>query len=308
MKALVYKSTGSWYVVKDMKGNTFNARIKGIFKIDDITSTNPVAVGDEVEIETENEIEGSVTITEIHPRRNYINRQSPRHKFQQHIIAANLDQSVLFATLKEPRTSQGFIDRFLVACEMYHVPAVIVFNKADLYKKKEEQKYEELRQMYEAVGYKVFLASVNNNTGLDEIKEILKNKISLLSGHSGVGKSSFLNAICPELSLKTQDVSGWSGKGIHTTTFAEMYDLSFGGKIIDTPGMREFGLIDLSKQELSHYFPEMRDLLNDCQFNNCQHINEPGCAIKRAVEAGKINEKRFFSYYNILESIEERKY
>ena len=308
MKALVYKSTGSWYVVKGMKGNTFNARIKGIFKIDDITSTNPIAVGDEVEIETENEIEGSVTITEIHSRRNYINRQSPRHKFQQHIIAANLDQSVLFATLKEPRTSQGFIDRFLVACEMYHVPAVIVFNKADLYKKKEEQKYEEMKEMYEAVGYKVFLASVNNNTGLDEIKEILKNKISLLSGHSGVGKSSFLNAICPELSLKTQDVSGWSGKGIHTTTFAEMYDLTFGGKIIDTPGMREFGLIDLSKQELSHYFPEMRELLNDCQFNNCQHINEPGCAIKRAVEAGKINEKRFFSYYNILESIEEKKY
>jgi len=308
MKALVYKSTGSWYVVKDMKGNQYNARIKGIFKIDDITSTNPIAVGDEVEIETENELEGSVTITEIHPRRNYINRQSPRHKFQQHIIAANLDQSVLFATLKEPRTSQGFIDRFLVASEMYHVPAVIVFNKADLYKKKEEQRYEELKQMYEAVGYKVFLISVTNNTGIDDVKDILKNKISLLSGHSGVGKSSFLNIICPELSLKTQDVSGWSGKGIHTTTFAEMYDLDYGGKIIDTPGMREFGLIDISKQELSHYFPEMRDRLNNCQFNNCQHINEPGCAIKRAVEAGEISENRFFSYYNILESIEENKY
>ena len=308
MKALVYKSTGSWYVVKDIKGNQYNARIKGIFKIDDITSTNPIAVGDEVEIETENELEGSVTITEIHSRRNYINRQSPRHKFQQHIISANLDQSVLFATLKEPKTSQGFIDRFLVASEMYHVPAVIVFNKADLYKKKEEQRYEELKQMYEAVGYKVFLISVSNNTGIDEVKEILKNKISLLSGHSGVGKSSFLNIICPELSLKTQDVSGWSGKGIHTTTFAEMYDLDFGGKIIDTPGMREFGLIDISKQELSHYFPEMRDRLNNCQFNNCQHINEPGCAIKRAVEAGEISENRFFSYYNILESIEENKY
>jgi ribosome biogenesis GTPase len=308
MKALVYKSTGSWYVIKDENGRFWNARIKGVFKIDDITSTNPLAVGDEVEIEMENELESSATIIDIFPRRNYINRQSPRHKFQHHIIAANIDQSVLFATLKEPRTSQGFIDRFLVACEMYHVPAVIVFNKADLHKKKEEQKFEEWKQMYEAVGYKVILVSVNNNSGIEEVKQLLKNKISLLSGHSGVGKSSFLNIICPELSLKTQDVSGWSGKGIHTTTFAEMYDLSFGGKIIDTPGMREFGLIDISKQELSHYFPEMRDRINDCQFNNCLHLNEPGCAIKKAVEEGKINENRFFSYFNILESIEENKY
>ena len=177
MKALVYKSTGSWYVVKDNNGKQYNARLKGVFKIDDITSTNPIAVGDEVEIETENELEGSVTITEIHQRRNYINRQSPHHKFKQHIIAANLDQSILFATLKEPKTSQGFIDRFLVASEMYHVPAVIVFNKADLYKKKEEQRYEELKQMYEAVGYKVFLISVTNNTGVDDVKDILKNKI-----------------------------------------------------------------------------------------------------------------------------------
>jgi ribosome biogenesis GTPase len=267
-----------------------------------------VAVGDEVEIEMESEIENSVTITEILSRKNYINRQSPRHKYQHHIIAANLDQSVLFATLKEPRTSQGFIDRFLVASEMYHVPAVIVFNKADLYKKKEEQKFEEWKQMYEAVGYKVILISVNDNAGIEDVKEILKNKISLLSGHSGVGKSSFINIICPELTLKTQDVSGWSGKGIHTTTFAEMYDLSFGGKIIDTPGMREFGLVDISKQELSHYFPEMRDRLNDCQFNNCLHINEPSCAIKKAVEEEKINIDRYISYCNILDSIEEKKY
>ncbi len=308
MKALVYKSTGSWYTVKDTEGRQYNARIKGIFKIDDITSTNPVAVGDEVEIEMESEIENSVTITEILSRKNYINRQSPRHKYQHHIIAANLDQSVLFATLKEPRTSQGFIDRFLVASEMYHVPAVIVFNKADLYKKKEEQKFEEWKQMYEAVGYKVILISVNDNAGIEDVKEILKNKISLLSGHSGVGKSSFINIICPELTLKTQDVSGWSGKGIHTTTFAEMYDLSFGGKIIDTPGMREFGLVDISKQELSHYFPEMRDRLNDCQFNNCLHINEPSCAIKKAVEEEKINIDRYISYCNILDSIEEKKY
>lgn len=313
MKALVYKSTGSWYTVKDENGRQYNARIKGIFKIDDITSTNPVAVGDEVEIEIEDEMENTAIIIKIFDRRNYINRQSPRHKQQHHIIAANIDQSVLFATLKEPRTSQGFIDRFLVASEMYHVPAIIVFNKADIYRKKEEEKYEEWKQMYEAIGYKVMLISINDNRGIEEVKAMLANKTSLLSGHSGVGKSSFINIICPELNLKTQDVSGWSGKGIHTTTFAEMYDLSpdsfrDGGRIIDTPGMREFGLVDISRQELSHYFPEMRERLNDCQFNNCLHVNEPDCAIKKAVEEEKINIDRYISYCNILDSIEERKY
>jgi ribosome biogenesis GTPase len=261
-----------------------------------------------VEITEESETENTAIITNILPRRNYVNRQSPRQKHQHHIIAANLDQSVLFATLKEPRTSQGFIDRFLVACEMYHVPAIIIFNKADLYRKKEEEKFEEWKQMYEAIGYKIFLISAEKNTGIEAVAVHLKNKISLLSGHSGVGKSSFINIICPQLELKTQDVSGWSGKGMHTTTFAEMYDLPGGGKIIDTPGMREFGLFDLSKQELSHYFPEMRRLINNCQFNNCLHINEPGCAIKKALESQEINIDRYISYCNILDSIEERKY
>ena len=308
MKALVYKSTGSWYTVKNQAGRIYNARMKGIFKIDGITSTNPVAVGDELDIELESEIENTAIINEILPRRNYVNRQSPRHKYQHHIIAANLDQSVLFATLKEPRTSQGFIDRFLVACEMYHVPAAIVFNKADLHRKKEDEKFFEWKQMYEEIGYKVFLVSVEKRMGIETVQDLLKDKISLFSGHSGVGKSSFINIICPQLELKTQDVSGWSGKGLHTTTFAEMFDLPFGGKIIDTPGMREFGLVDISKQELSHYFPEMRSRLNDCQFNNCQHINEPGCAIKKAVDEEKINIDRYISYCTILDSIEERKY
>ncbi len=308
MRALVYKSTGSWYTVKDHTGKWHHARMKGIFKIDEITSTNPVAVGDEVEIEQENEIENTAIITKICARKNYVNRQSPRQKHQHHIIAANLDQSVLFATLKEPKTSQGFIDRFLVACEMYHVPALIVFNKADLYRKKEEQKYEEWKEMYQSIGYKTFLISVEKQTGLDEMEDVLKDNTTLISGHSGVGKSSFINIIFPQLSLKTQDVSGWSGKGLHTTTFAEMYDLPFGGKIIDTPGMREFGLVDISKQELSHYYPEMRERINDCQFNNCLHINEPGCAIKKAVENEEINIDRYISYCNILDSIEEKKY
>ena len=308
MRALVYKSTGRWYSVKNQAGDFLNARMKGIFKIDEITSTNPVAVGDEVEIELENEIENTAVIVDILPRRNYVNRQSPRHKHQHHIIAANLDQSVLFATLKEPRTSQGFIDRFLVACAMYHVPAAIVFNKADLHRKKEDEKFFEWKKMYEEIGYKVFLTSVEKRMGIEAVEDLLKNKISLMSGHSGVGKSSFINIIYPELTLKTQDVSGWSGKGLHTTTFAEMYDLPSGGKIIDTPGMREFGLVDLSKQELSHYFPEMRVRINDCQFNNCLHINEPGCAIKEALENEEINVDRYISYCNILDSIEEKKY
>ena len=308
MKALVYKSTGSWYTVKDETGKIWNARIKGIFKIDDITSTNPVTVGDNVEIELENESENTATITEILPKKNYINRQSPRVKHQHHIIAANLDQSMLVATLKEPRTSQGFIDRFLVASEMYHVPPFIVFNKSDLHRKKEMEKYEQWKKMYEAVGYRVFLISAINNEGLTEVKKQLKDKTTLISGHSGVGKSSFLNSIFPAMNLKTKDISGWSGKGQHTTTFAEMFDLPGGGRIIDTPGMREFGLVDISKQELSHYFPEMRKLLNNCQFNNCQHINEPGCAIKEAVMNNVIHEDRYVSYVNILDSIEERSY
>jgi ribosome biogenesis GTPase len=308
MKALVYKSTGSWYTVKDNSGKWHNARMKGIFKMDEITSTNPVAVGDEVEIEVENEGESTAMITEIFDRRNYINRLSPRFKHQQHIIAANLDQALMVATLKEPRTSQGFIDRFLVASEMYHVPALIVFNKADLHKKKEQEKFEQWKSMYKAVGYKVFLVSVKDNEGIESLKTELKNKTTLISGHSGVGKSSLLNIILPYLDLKTKNISGWSGKGQHTTTFAEMFELPGGGRIIDTPGMREFGLIGISKQEVSHYFPEMRDRLNDCQFNNCLHVNEPGCAIKNAVVEGEISEDRYVSYVNILDSIEEKSY
>jgi len=309
MKALVYKSTGSWYTVKDIAtGKIWTARMKGIFKLDGITSTNPIAVGDEVILESENEGESGAMITDILPRKNYINRQSPKGRHQHHIIASNLDQSLLLATLKEPRTSQGFIDRFLVASEAYHVPALVVFNKSDLYKAKEMEKFEMMKEMYEAVGYKVFLISMKENKGVEELRGQLVNKTTLISGHSGVGKSSLLNGLLPELNLRTQDVSGWSGKGLHTTTFAEMYDLALGGKIIDTPGMREFGLVDISKQELSHYFPEMREVLQGCQFNNCLHINEPGCAVKQAVIDGKISEDRFVSYYNILESIETNNY
>lgn len=302
MQATVYKSTGSWYIVKNKEGKTFNARIKGKFKIDGITSTNPIAVGDIVEIEDEEELESTV-IKEIYERRNYINRVSPHNKNQHHIVAANLDQSLLFATLKDPKTSLGFIDRFLVISEAYGVPAIIVFNKSDLFGKKEIEKFELVKEIYEPIGYKIMLMSIEKLQGVAEVKELLKDKITLLSGHSGVGKSTFINYIFPDLSLKTQDVSGWSGKGLHTTTFAEMFDLPFGGQIIDTPGIREMGLVDISKQELAHYFPEMRAVMNDCQFNDCMHLEEPGCAVKEAVNNGSIHAERYISYLNIRDTI-----
>jgi ribosome biogenesis GTPase len=308
MRALVYKSTGSWYVVKAGSGAMYNARIKGRFKLDGITSTNPITVGDEIDIEPEEGEDRSAIITHIYDRRNYINRQSPSHKYQHHIIAANIDQTILVCTLREPRTSQGFTDRFLVAAEAYHIPAILVFNKSDLHREKERLQFEERKEMYEAIGYTVILMSVEKNEGIKEVQEVLQGKTSLVSGHSGVGKSSFINALIPSFALKTQEVSGWSGKGLHTTTFAEMYDLPFGGRIIDTPGIREFGLVDISKQELSHYFPEMRPLISHCQFNNCLHINEPGCAVKAAVESGKINVERYVSYCTILESILDKGY
>lgn len=308
MQGLVYRSTGSWYSVKDENGKVWNARMKGVFKLDNITSTNPIAVGDVVDFELENQNESTVTITKIHDRNNYINRQSPRVKSQHHIVAANVDQSLLIATLREPRTSQGFIDRFLVACEMYHVPAIILFNKLDLYKEKEQGKFEHLKAVYESIGYEVVGMSLKKGEGMETIKDILKDKISLVSGHSGVGKSTFINLVLPGMQIRTQDVSGWSGKGQHTTTFAEMYELPFGGKIIDTPGMKEFGLVDIEKSEVSGYFPEMKARLNQCQFNNCMHMNEPECAIKEAVINGEIDEDRYVSYYNIVESISEQKW
>lgn len=293
--------------MKDEQGKFHNARMKGVFKIDDITSTNPIAVGDEVEIEIENAHETTAVITQILPRRNYINRQSPRVKYQQHIIAANLDQSILIATLKDPRTSTGFIDRFLVVNEMYHVPAIIVFNKLDIYRPKEMEQLTKIKDVYEPLGYPVYEVSVQETIGVNALKSVLENKTTLISGHSGVGKSSLINILLPDENIKTQAVSGWSGKGMHTTTFATMYDVAGGGKLIDTPGIRELAITGLEKEELSHYFPEMRSVLHHCQYNNCIHINEPKCAVKQAVVDGLINENRYVSYVNILDSLNENK-
>jgi ribosome biogenesis GTPase len=276
--------------------------------LDAITSTNPIAVGDWVECAMEEDLEQAVMIHHIIERDNYVARQSPHNKRQQHIIASNMDQSILLATLKSPKTSQGFIDRFLVSCEVFHIPAIIVFNKADLYEEEELERYVELKTMYEAVGYQVLLISIEQKMGLEPLDALLKNKTTLVSGHSGVGKSSLINYLFPHLDLTTQEVSGWSGKGMHTTTFAQMYDYPGGGAVIDTPGMRELGLVNLEKEELAQYFPEMRAKMQDCQFNNCQHINEPGCAVKAAVEKGIISEARFFSYVDLWHGIEEKKY
>ncbi|MBV9963524.1 MAG: ribosome small subunit-dependent GTPase A [Parafilimonas sp.] len=308
MLARIYKSTGSWYIAKTETGDVYNARIKGVFKIDEITSTNPVAVGDLVEIEPEDGTGSNAVINEIYERKNYITRSSPRHKKQHHIIASNLDQALMIATLKEPKTSQGFIDRCLVAAEAYHIPSVIIFNKTDLYKKKEWEIFEKLQLIYNDIGYPVHKISMKTFEGLDAVKKLLQHKITLFYGHSGTGKSTFINYLLPALDLRTKEVSSWSGKGMHTTTFAEMFDLSFEGKIIDTPGIREFALDDMDRNELSHYFPEMRNVLQNCKFNNCLHIEEPGCAVKQAVEEGKIYMERYISYYNILQSMPENDY
>lgn len=311
MQATIYKSTGSWYTAKATTGEVFQARIKGVMKIDeDITSTNPIAVGDIVEIVREDgdANANNAMITEIVDRRNYIVRSSPHKKNQKHIVAANLDQAMLICTVKEPRTSNGFMDRFLVTAAAYHIPVVLVFNKRDIYKEKDLDKFAELQALYEDIGYKVLLVSAEKGQGIDELVAEMKDKTTLMSGHSGVGKSSLINRLLPGLDLRTKAVSGWSGKGLHTTTYAEMYDLPAGGKLIDTPGVREFGIVDITKTELSHYFIEMLPYLTQCQFNNCLHINEPGCAVKAAVDAGDIDVNRYVSYATILESIQEEQY
>ena len=305
MTARVYKSTGSWYVLKDASGQFIQARMKGRFKLDGITSTNPIAVGDVVDVERESGQETGWVINGIHDRRNYVNRVSPARRQRHHIIASNLDQSLLVATLRDPRTSMGFVDRFLIACEAYHVPAIIAINKCDDFGAREEDMFQHWQDVYEPVGYTVLRVSGTTGEGIGELREMLSGRTTLFSGHSGVGKSTLINLLMPGLDLRTKEVSDWSGKGMHTTTFAEMFDLPDGGAIIDTPGVREFGLVDIDEQELAHYFPEMRARMDDCQFNNCLHVNEPGCAIKEAVVAGGISEERYISYCTILDGLNE---
>lgn len=301
MIGVVVKSTGSWYQVKTQDGNYVQCRIKGKFRLEGIKHTNPIAVGDQVdfEIETNNE-QNTGVINKIHDRKNYIIRKSSNLSKQTHIIASNIDQALLVASMVQPQTSLGFIDRFIMTAEAYHIPTMLIFNKADLYEGPLIDMLEETMSIYKNIGYQCFETSVINGKNTDHLKSILKDKTTLVAGHSGVGKSSLLNSISPGLNLKTGDISNFSQKGTHTTTFAEMFELSFGGNIIDTPGIKEFGIVDFNESEISHYFKEMRPFITQCRFNNCKHLNEPGCAVKEAVEKGEIASERFESYINIL--------
>ncbi|TZF86314.1 ribosome small subunit-dependent GTPase A (plasmid) [Pedobacter sp. BS3] len=305
MQGLVIKSTGSWYSVKTEAGERYDCRIKGKFRIKGIQTTNPIAVGDRVDFELEPDLQTGI-ITRLHERKNYIIRKSINLSKQAQILAANLDQAFLIVTLASPRTSLGFIDRFLVTAEAYDIPAGLIFNKLDLFCDEGLEVLAEYRTIYENLGYICFDVSALKHTNIEPVKEALKNKTTLFSGHSGVGKSSLINAICPELQLRTTEISEWHDKGMHTTTFAEMFELPFGGHLIDTPGIRELGIIDIEPQELGHFFPEIRSRMNDCKFHNCRHINEPGCAVLKAVQNGEIEPSRYESYLSIYHNQDTR--
>ncbi len=301
MRGRVIKSTGSWYQVSTTDSQVFPCRIKGKFRLEGIKHTNPVTVGDWVNFELEGN-EGNGVIDAIEPRHNYIIRKSNNLSKQTHIIASNIDQAILIVSLVSPRTSTGFIDRFLLTAEAYHIPCILVFNKQDLMNESFEEIQDEVMGIYQKIGYNCIKTSVKNGLGLAEFKALLTDKTSLLSGHSGVGKSSLINAIEPTLNLKTAQVSSASNKGQHTTTFAEMHALNFGGFLIDTPGIREFGVVDISTQEISHFFKEMKGLIGTCKFNNCIHLNEPGCTVMAAVADGLISASRYQSYLSVLQN------
>ena len=306
MTGLVYKSTGSWYNVKTANGTFMQCRIKGKFRMKGIKSTNPIAVGDIVDFEIDETSDTETgTINNIHERKNYIVRKSVNLSHQMHIIASNIDQVFLLVTINNPPTTTSFIDRFLVTAEAYGIDAIIVFSKIDTFDEKmlDEQLY--LQHLYAQIGYKSLRVSATAKKGTDELKEIMKGTVSMFSGHSGVGKSTLINALEPTLDLKTKAISEQHQQGQHTTTFAEMFDLSFGAKIIDTPGIRGFGIVDMEKEEIGGYFPEFFKLKDQCKFNNCLHKDEPHCAIKAALEQDKIAWSRYSSYLKMLEGDDE---
>lgn len=306
-QGLIIRSTGSWYDIRNADGHIFQGRLKGKFKIKGLKFTNPIAVGDWVTFDVEDEVENTAIITDIAARENYIIRQSVHKTAQGHILAANLDQAVLLATLAMPRTSLGFIDRFLVSAESFRIPTTLVFNKADILSDEGLEFQQEIIELYERIGYQCLSTSATEGEGVDAFRNLLDHKVTLLSGHSGVGKSSLVNAISPDLNLRTNEVSTFANKGVHTTTFAEMFELAPDTYIIDTPGIKELGLMNTSKEEIGHYFPEMRDRLNQCRFNNCLHLNEPGCAIKEAVAQNEIAESRYMSYLSMMDGGDNRR-
>jgi ribosome biogenesis GTPase len=304
-KGRIIQTTGSWYQVL-LDGKMVMARLKGKFKLDELDTTNPIAVGDFVTLEKT--VNNEYIINEIHSRHNYIVRQSPRNKHQRHIIASNVDQALLIVTIAQPRTSLGFIDRFIAAAESFHIPVKIVLNKTDLIREKEQEQADYLKAVYNQLGYTVIEASTVTGQGIDVIRETLRDKTTLVAGHSGVGKSTIVNAINAELNLKTGKISEKWGKGMHTTTFATMFEIMPDSFIIDTPGIKEFMLLQVEPEEVSGYFTDIKQYAEGCQFNNCLHRNEPNCAVKEAVENAKIAPTRYENYLNIIDNIRDINY
>ncbi|MCK0108624.1 ribosome small subunit-dependent GTPase A [Flavobacteriaceae bacterium S0825] len=306
MTGLVYKSTGSWYTVKALNGKFHECRIKGKFRLKGIKSTNPIAVGDyvEFELETKNNEETGI-INRIQDRKNYIVRKSVNLSKQTHIIASNIDQVFLLVTINNPPTFTSFIDRFLITAEAYSIKTVLLFNKIDTYDEDTLLEVKLLAALYRKIGYECIGISAKTGKNIDKVKTLMKDKVSMFTGHSGVGKSTLINTIEPGLDLKTKEISEQHRQGQHTTTFAEMFDLSFGAKIIDTPGIKGFGVVDMDKEEVGDYFPEFFQLKQHCKFNNCLHLKEPKCAVKKALENGDIAFSRYRSYLQILEGEDE---
>jgi len=306
LEGTVTKSTGSWYYVEDLNGERWACKIKGKFRIKDIRTTNPVAVGDQVVFRIVQESPKEGLITELRERKNYIIRKATKLSKESHIIAANIDQAIVMGTLAYPETFTLFIDRFLVTAEAYSIPAIILFNKTDLYDEAQMQKLAHLKDIYTSIGYGFYTMSIETGENLEQIKSVLKDKQSVISGNSGVGKSTLINTIIPGCNIKTKEVSNSHKTGKHTTTFAERYTLPFGGNIIDTPGIKGFGLVDMDKEEIYHFFPEIFDASLDCKFHNCLHKEEPGCNVKQKVEEGTIDVGRYDNYLRILKDNEDK--
>ena len=306
-RGIVVRSTGSWYDIKNEEGKIVKGRLRGKFKLKGIKATNPIAVGDHISYYLENEVENTVAIEQIEDRKNYIIRQSTHKKGHMHVIAANIDLAVLIATLSMPRTSTGFIDRFLVSCESFHVPACIIFNKADLLDEAQQETLQDIMELYKHLGYESLSISALHDKEIQQITELLNGKTTLIAGHSGVGKSTLINRLVPKADQRTAEVSTFANKGVHTTTYAEMFALNEDSFLIDTPGIKEFGILDLEEYEIAYFFPEIRAKSSECKYYDCTHNHEPGCAVVDAVNNGVIAYSRYRSYLSILDNEDNRR-